>query len=145
MNAYSQTGDSTISMVGRKWMQNGQYKTNNEIISVISRNPLSISEFKKYRSAYTAKVTLMTIGCAAIVGGGITYLVNRENNGLIGLGIGAGGLGLFIIGIIPGWSANAHLTNAIDNYNRSLKTAYISPIKLNFVVNYNCLGVNLSF
>jgi len=156
-NAYSQAGDSTISMMRKKVYQNGQTISNAKLKSILKSNPASTQQFKKYQTNSAIGTTLLVAGTASVLVGAVINLQGniQESNDIIegdvkdsypnGLGFLATGLVLDIIAIPLILSGSKQFKKALFNYNSSFGKTSAIPVQFNLMVNANGLGVRMQF
>jgi len=156
-NAYSQTGDQTITLQKKKYYQNGQKLTSKEMKTILAGNPASAEEYHMYKKNMNVVAPLAITGTACILVGTVLNLastVKDANNADTGemTESSPSGLGLILIGCaaalvtIPfAIPATKHFKNAINNYNTSLQKTGCRPVQLKMLVGSNRVGLRVNF
>ena len=154
LNAYSQTGDKTITLKKRKYYQNDQVISGSQFKTILANNPASAMEFKKMKTNATIGSVFFGLGTVACIyaianppsemKGSLHGLISdaEMSKHMTPLYIGAG---LIVIGTPFIFSSKKHFKKSISDYNSSLKTVSYEPVQFNLLVNSNGLGVRMVF
>ena len=153
----SQTPGGPITLEKKRYTQNGSVLKNKELKSLLSSNPASLPEFKKYKSNMNVATPLMIGGSVCLLAGAAINLMssvkeaNDVNNGELGKSYPSG-LGLIIIGAAADlaslpflFPARKHLTNSVNDYNSSLKTTGKIPFQFEVALHPTGLGLKVWF
>jgi hypothetical protein len=158
VNVYSQEADNTIQIEKRKFYQNGEKLTSNQLYSALSTNPASASHAQLARkNANISSYGFIIPGLVFVCIGSFTELNSsiKENqdiqNGNLpgeynsGLGWIVLGGGLIIAGIPFSLKSRKHLNKSIEQYNSSVSSNGLTPVEFELMVNGNGMGIRMRF
>lgn len=157
MNAYSQKGDSTITIEKRKFYQNDEKLTLHKVKKILEKKPVCVPELQKYKVNAAVGNTCLIVGDVLVLVGVIEMLsstsqevnnpygTSQSSSSTNGVGIMLTGLAFDIVSIPFLISAKHHLKKTVGLYNSSFKNVGLNPVQFNLMVNHNGLGIRMNF
>ena len=159
VNGNSQTNDKTITIQKKKYSQQGKVLTSGELKTLLSENPGSSAEYKKFKSNSNIGTPFLIAGSLAALGGAVLSFTSSAkqasdiNNGKVSsssttglsLALVIAGAGCVIVGAAFLLPANKHFKKAINAYNANVSGVTSKSVKLNLMVKSAGLGVRVAF
>ncbi len=144
INVSGQSSSDSIQVkkrLGPVFQQNGRNLTPNQLLNITKSNPDAFAEMKVASNNYVASLFFQ------IPGG---FLIGYPIGTLLGGGdpnwtMAAIGAGLVIIAIPLISAYNKHATNAVNIYNKGLRSSLIPASSMNLRVTSNGVGLRISF
>lgn len=131
-----------ITIQDNNFYQNGQVIRNSQMKTVLASNIPALNLYKSARSRQSISGFLLGFGIGLGVSDVVVGLVSDVKYPSAATYIGAG----CIVGSIPLLSGNKKRINqAIETYNKGLKSTGETPTEINIIANTNGYGIQLRF
>ena len=144
INASGQSPSDSIQVkkrLGPVFQQNGRTLTPNQLLTVTKSNPDAFAEMKVANNNYVASLFFQIPG-GFLIGYPIGTSLGGGDPNWTMAAIGAG-LVIFAIPLISAY--NKHATNAVNIYNKGLRSSLTPTSSLNLRVTSNGVGLRISF